>query len=235
MESYKNFKTEICIKVLKDGPYLIYGMSFLQEEIIYTDEEGISTGYKAGKIYNIPNSPVSLCRCGKTCNSPFCDGTHSKINFNGQETAKFEKAVDNAKIYYGAKYNLIDKEELCALARFCDAKGSIWELIQKSDEESCQEVLKQANLCPSGRLIITDKNNNIIEEEYQKAISIIEDNGLKVSGPIRLKGGITVESAEGKCYEARNRQTLCRCGKSKNKPFCDCSHFHTGFHAGKQD
>ena len=32
-------------------------------------------------------------------------------------------------------------------------------------------------------------------------------------------------SAEGKLYEVRNRVTLCRCGKSTNKPFCDSSHY----------
>ncbi|MHB8164175.1 MAG: CDGSH iron-sulfur domain-containing protein [Methanoregula sp.] len=30
--------------------------------------------------------------------------------------------------------------------------------------------------------------------------------------------------ADGKPYTVRNRVTLCRCGKSGNKPFCDGSH-----------
>ncbi len=33
-----------------------------------------------------------------------------------------------------------------------------------------------------------------------------------------------VKSATGKTYERRNRVTLCRCGRSVNKPFCDGSH-----------
>jgi CDGSH-type Zn-finger protein len=33
-----------------------------------------------------------------------------------------------------------------------------------------------------------------------------------------------VISADGKAYEVRNRVTLCRCGSSNNKPFCDGSH-----------
>ncbi|HET8688843.1 MAG TPA: CDGSH iron-sulfur domain-containing protein [Methanosarcina sp.] len=39
-----------------------------------------------------------------------------------------------------------------------------------------------------------------------------------------MRGGIPIESADGKQYEIRNRVTLCRCGKSRNKPFCDGSH-----------
>ncbi|MFY9800413.1 MAG: CDGSH iron-sulfur domain-containing protein [Methanoregula sp.] len=39
-----------------------------------------------------------------------------------------------------------------------------------------------------------------------------------------MRGGIPVESSEGHVYEIRNRITLCRCGKSYNKPFCDGRH-----------
>jgi len=34
-----------------------------------------------------------------------------------------------------------------------------------------------------------------------------------------------IESADGRMYESRNRVTLCRCGKSENKPYCDGSHW----------
>jgi CDGSH-type Zn-finger protein len=46
-----------------------------------------------------------------------------------------------------------------------------------------------------------------------------------VSGPIWVRGGISVYSGQGMLYEVRNRVTLCRCGKSTNKPFCDSSHY----------
>ncbi|UCF09264.1 MAG: CDGSH iron-sulfur domain-containing protein, partial [Thermoplasmata archaeon] len=43
-------------------------------------------------------------------------------------------------------------------------------------------------------------------------------------GPIWVRGRIPIESADGHIYEIRNRVTLCRCGWSSNKPFCDSSH-----------
>jgi CDGSH-type Zn-finger protein len=43
-------------------------------------------------------------------------------------------------------------------------------------------------------------------------------------GPLWVKGGIPVEAADGFEYEKRNRVTLCRCGRSGHKPFCDGSH-----------
>ncbi len=43
-------------------------------------------------------------------------------------------------------------------------------------------------------------------------------------GRLWLRGGIAVVSSDGFAYEVRNRVTLCRCGASDNKPFCDGSH-----------
>jgi CDGSH-type Zn-finger protein len=40
-----------------------------------------------------------------------------------------------------------------------------------------------------------------------------------------VRGEIPIQSADGKIYRIRNRVTLCRCGKSLNKPFCDSSHY----------
>ena len=78
------------------------------------------------------------------------------------------------------------------------------------------------------------KTGKPIEPKLEPAITIIEDPQANVSGPIGLKGGIELESSDGTNYEARNRMTLCRCGKSKNKPFCDASHRTAKFNDGDE-
>ena len=40
------------------------------------------------------------------------------------------------------------------------------------------------------------------------------------------EGRIPIQSADGTEYEVRNRATLCRCGRSHNKPFCDGTHLY---------
>jgi len=53
-------------------------------------------------------------------------------------------------------------------------------------------------------------------------------------GPIWVKGGVPVESADASVFENRNRVTLCRCGGSKNKPFCDGTHLKDRFNDGDE-
>jgi len=51
------------------------------------------------------------------------------------------------------------------------------------------------------------------------------------NGPLRVKGEVTLKDAEGNVYDLKGREaiSLCRCGHSENKPFCDGSHNRQGF------
>ena len=222
------------IKVTKDGPYLVYGIKDISEKTILTDEDGISIKYGDGQAFEIKTDPVALCRCGHSKNAPFCDGAHVEAKFNGTETAKFTSILDGAEVIKGPNYTLMDNEDYCAFARFCDAKGRVWNLVGIGDKKTDKWAIKGACDCPAGRLIMIDKNGKQIEEEYPLSIAVLEDGGLKISGPLWVRGGIRVESADGKSYEVRNRQTLCRCGVSNHKPFCNGAHASIKFKAEKK-
>ena len=91
--------------------------------------------------------------------------------------------------------------------------------------ETRKLVEHEAGHCPSGRLIVWDRaTGEAIEPKFEPSIGLIEDTAKQVMGPIWVRGGISVVSADGEAYEVRNRMTLCRCGRSSNKPFCDGSH-----------
>ena len=51
------------------------------------------------------------------------------------------------------------------------------------------------------------------------------------NGPIRIEGDIKLVDATGAAWDlgGRTKISLCRCGQSANKPFCDGSHGKTGF------
>jgi hypothetical protein len=121
---------------------------------------------------------------------------------------------------------LSDAESLCAFGRFCDTHGGVWNLVARSDQPTIRAtVLRQAENCPAGRLVALDKaTGKPVEHPLPVSIGLVEDPGQECSGPIWLRGGIAVVSADGFEYEVRNRVTLCRCGQSRNKPFCDGTH-----------
>ena len=213
------------IKITKNGPYLVFGNVPLYEYTIVYDENGCSRDYKETKKFKTEES-YSLCRCGKSKRKPFCDSSHVITEFNGIETASRADYLDLAKRIEGPGANLTDQESLCAYARFCDPYGSVWSLVEKTDEkDSYAEFIRQCEYCPSGRLVAWDKKTNRpIEKKLEPSIVLIEDPKMECSGPIWVRGGITIESADGHEYEVRNRVTLCRCGESQNKPFCDGTH-----------
>jgi CDGSH-type Zn-finger protein len=214
------------IRVLKNGPYMVYGNIPLINMTIQCDTHGIPAKWLIGEKLQTLET-YSLCRCGQSENKPFCDGAHVKVNFDGTETSDNEPYEKMAKEIDGPTVKLKDAEILCASARFCHRGGDIWQIIPKSDEPWAKKTaVENASDCPSGRLVVIDKETGkTIEPLFEKSIGLIKDPAIGVDGPLWVRGGIPVYSAEGRLYEIRNRVTLCRCGKSTNKPFCDSSHY----------
>lgn len=214
------------IKVTKDGPYMVFGIEDISEKLILADEKGISVSYGDGRKFDIrPGEPVALCRCGRSETAPFCDSSHLKpYAFDGTETAGFRPYMMDAERLPGPDVDLLDNERFCAFARFCDAAGRIWNLVEEGGEWEAGQARKEADLCPAGRLIILDKAGRVLEDRLPPSIALIEDAKLKISGPVWVRGGIRVESEYGESYEVRMKQTLCRCGRSSSKPFCNGAH-----------
>src|SRR4030042_3970554 len=214
--------SEMRIKVCKNGPYLVSGKIPIAKQTIRCDEEGTPRQWIEGEKYPLREN-CSLCRCGQSEHKPFCDGTHVKVKFDGTESASRQPYIEQAKKIDGPTLELDDAEILSASARSCHRGGGIWNLISKTEEpETRKTVIGDAGDCPSGRLVVRDKKTGkTIEPHLEKSIGLVEDPNIGVSGPIWVRGGIPVESEDGTTYETRNRITLCRCGKSANKPFCD--------------
>lgn len=213
------------ITVSKNGPYIVTGGVPLITSEICNDDEGNCRTWREVKRYPAQEK-YALCRCGHSKNKPFCDGTHAKIHFDGTEAGDYEPFADAAEEIRGPELTLADNEHLCVHARFCMRAGGIWSLVEQSDNQEARDIaIEEACNCPSGRLVITDnQSGKVMEPEFEKSIVIIEYPPRGEHGPLWVRGGIPIESADGKQYEVRNRVTLCRCGKSENKPFCDGSH-----------
>lgn len=213
------------IKVNEDGPYTISGGVPMSDQILVPDAEGLSVRWHKGKEYPIQKK-YDMCRCGHSKNKPFCDMTHSEIFFDGSETASRKPFVEQIEPKTtGPELILTDVVALCASARFCDRAGGVWDNTRASNNpESMKIAVQEVWDCPAGRLVLHDKNEKLIEPEFESSIGLVLDPVISALGPIWVRGGIPVEAADGAVYEIRNRLTLCRCGKSANKPFCDGKH-----------
>jgi CDGSH-type Zn-finger protein/uncharacterized Fe-S cluster protein YjdI len=86
------------------------------------------------------------------------------------------------------------------------------------DAASAEEISAMIRTCPSGALTFTRRDNSV--EERPPGINRA---ALQENGPNALHGYLAVDG------ESMTRATLCRCGQSKNMPFCDYSHVEAGF------
>lgn len=213
--------------VTRDGPYMVDPDIPLTQSSIQVDADGMAERWVAGRRYPnpTPGQPYYLCRCGRSRDKPFCDGTHNDFGFCGQETARPPYA-EGATRQEGENVTLLDNESLCVSAKFCDRGDTIWQLVDEaSDPEKMAQAVAEAGNCPGGRLVLLDAADKPIEPDLTREISVLEDPTFDCRGPLWVKGGIRVENADGTAYETRNRVALCRCGESKNQPYCDATHY----------
>jgi CDGSH-type Zn-finger protein len=216
------------IQVKKDGPYLVTGDVPLEKLVIGVNEQGESVRWERGAKVPAPET-YALCRCGKSGRKPFCDGNHVRAGFDGTETASRAPYLEQVEAIEGPTLRLTDAEKLCAFARFCDPAGRVWNLVGRSDDPEAKRLTEyEAGACPGGRLLAWERTSGQPHEpRLHPQIGLVEDPAQGCSGGLAVWGGIEVVGADGKAYEVRNRQALCRCGESSNKPFCDGTHAST--------
>jgi CDGSH-type Zn-finger protein/uncharacterized Fe-S cluster protein YjdI len=88
-----------------------------------------------------------------------------------------------------------------------------------------KEIVEVIERCPSGALAYQVKDGNTAEQaDGENTVTVI------YNGPYYVRGDLEIEGAASDMPGVRFRAALCRCGQSKNKPFCDNSHESAGFH-----
>ncbi len=208
--------TELTITVLENGPYMVDGMPTLRA----ANGEALETKER-----------YFLCRCGGSSNKPFCNGTHNTNGFDGTEVADRSQVALRRVAYRGNGITVFDDRSICAHAGCCSdglpqvfsTKRSPWIDASAAGVEELVRVIRQ---CPSGALAYAfDGTEDQVTATGESGIQAWTD------GPYVVRGGVSLVSADGTAYEAREPYSLCRCGASKNKPFCDGSHSDIGFTA----
>jgi CDGSH-type Zn-finger protein len=215
------------IVVTKDGPYRVEGGVPLLRTAIVQTERGEPIAWDEGPEFETPGEVYELCRCGRSSTKPFCDRTHERIPFDGTETADRGPIAQRREAWEGeANLVLYDDLSLCTHAGFCrNVRTGVWEMVEEADDPEVRaEFAAMVQRCPSGRLAFAvQPDPEPVEPTFEPSV------GVEPDASYWIRGGIPVVSEDETPYEVRNRQTLCRCGQSRNKPFCDGSHQQYGF------
>jgi thiamine pyrophosphate-dependent acetolactate synthase large subunit-like protein/CDGSH-type Zn-finger protein/nitrite reductase/ring-hydroxylating ferredoxin subunit len=204
-------KKKPIIRCQKNGPYVVKDLADLSN---WNGEQ-------------LPTYPVmSLCRCGQSKNIPDCDGTHVTVGFDSAKTTDGE--WDYRKNYVGKKITIHDNRGICAHSRFCtDGLPSVWKMGVEpwidADGAGVEEIIAIIKKCPSGALSYTVEDVEHRDQDRSPAIRLAKD------GPCWVVGGIELQNEPRGEEASLEHYTLCRCGGSKNKPFCDGTHWHIGF------
>lgn len=219
-KSKDNSSAETQFKVipLPRGPYY-YLTNFEPQE-----SEAL-TNSKDEKLYHL-NASV-LCRCGASQNKPFCDGTHGKIGFCDQKETDghLDKRID----YVGRDITIHDNRGICSHAGHCTgALPSVFKLGQEPwidpDGASKEEIIETIKKCPSGALSYSVDGVEYRDQDREPFVTVSKN------GPYEVAGGIEVVGHNNRAEKVSEEHcTLCRCGSSKNKPFCDGTHWAIGF------
>jgi CDGSH-type Zn-finger protein len=179
----------------------------------------------AGQEYKAPMG-VSLCRCGGSKNKPFCDGTHGRNGF--KDTNLADPAKNARRTFVGKGITIFDNRAICAHAGYCT--DGLKEVFREEDQPwidadgaAVEKVIETINRCPSGALSYALNGTEATPAAREPMVTVIKDGPYAITGGVELVG---VQFGDG---ASREHYTLCRCGQSKNKPFCDGSHWDAGF------
>ncbi len=202
------------IECKEDGPYIVKGLHRLAS----ATGDAVAT-----------KSVIALCRCGASANKPFCDGTHAKNGFSGARES--DGSNDRRDTYVGEKITIHDNRAACAHAGVCtDRLADVWRMGQEPwidpDGAPAEAIVEVIRACPSGALSYSIDGKEAAPPRESPAITVSKD------GPYHVTGGVELADAPWGEGVSRSHYALCRCGASRNKPFCDGSHWDAGFKDG---
>lgn len=196
----------VTVTVINNGPLKISG-------------DGMSIRF-CGKPVEVEGTDVYLCRCGQSKNAPFCDGGHSKSGFVGESPARPQKDVH---VWEGKTIRTFFNPNACMHVFHCKPLKELRQRELAGDSSAAEEIAKVVLSCPSGALSYEATEVNCEAPEGAADVEIME------GGEVRLQCRFEI-NAELQERQTPDRATLCRCGLSKNKPWCDGQHKkHTDF------
>lgn len=139
--------------------------------------------------------------------------------------------------YSNGEVTIVWKPDICIHSTLCwkelrevfNPKQRPWITPEGADTE---KIIAQVRKCPSGALsyfMNKDEEGTVNADEKLSEEAHITEIEVFSNGPIRINNECVIKFADGREEIRKGKVTLCRCGGSANKPFCDGSHNRNGF------
>ena len=109
-----------------------------------------------------------------------------------------------------------------ALRSVFDPKRRPWIMVENADDEHIAEAVEG---CPSGALSLTRHDDPDAPPPPPATTMVV----VNEDGPLEVMGEIELIDADGQAVRRSRHLYLCRCGNSRNKPYCDGSHRRVRF------
>jgi CDGSH-type Zn-finger protein len=170
---------------------------------------------------------IFLCRCGASKNKPYCDGSHEAAGFSDKRQLTEKSPVAE---FAGKEITVVDDFSLCAHAGEC-VEGAPETFFTKEsdgrvshpDASPTEQIIATIKRCPSGALLYKLRGKLVHDYFTETEVRVEKDGPLHVHRA-KLNGAARPATED--------HYTLCRCGASKNKPFCDGMHATIKFRDG---
>lgn len=108
-----------------------------------------------------------------------------------------------------------------ALPGVFDPQRRPWIDVTRAEADALAAAVER---CPTGALRHTRLDGAEGERPASPATATPTDDG-----PLMVRGDLRVVGPDGETLSEETRVTLCRCGNSRNQPYCDNSHVEGGF------
>lgn len=161
-----------------------------------------------------------LCRCGGSASAPFCDGSHKTNGFKSDSAAREPMPL---KIWQGKTLRTHFNPNACMHVFYCQPLAELRRREEAGDAAAASEIAKVVQSCPSGALTYEPKEEGWAPDGDAASDAEHPDIEIMEGGEIRIQRAFEL-NRELHEKQPRDRATLCRCGSSKNKPFCDGRH-----------
>jgi uncharacterized Fe-S cluster protein YjdI len=161
----------------------------------------------------------------------------SSVNKTLEENDDTKKIVikDKRRDYPGKEITVHDNRKICSHAAECvNNLSSVFKLGSRPwinpDASKMNDIIDVVRRCPSGALSysIDGVEYRDPEEQRNPTVTVLKNGPYQITGGIELIGE-NIQFGEG---ASKEHYTLCRCGASENKPFCDGAHRSSKFNDG---